>query len=148
MINASQLDSGNSPPYLPDINPPVYFALPKLKLELKGSRFENVEDIRKSVTDQLMIISIEALKHFRKSIEDLKTRCLHYNEVGETTLNNVSVKNIFFYMTLFLFFHSENFWDGLCIYCIEELFLHYYLVDLRTPASENHATTYHIAGGG
>jgi len=58
----------------PDSSAPDYFAFPKLKLELKGDRFQSIEDIQKAVTDKLKIIPVEA---FRKATEDLKTlRCI------------------------------------------------------------------------
>ncbi len=37
-------------PYLPVLRPPLYFAFPKLKLELKGDHYASIEDIQKSVT--------------------------------------------------------------------------------------------------
>jgi hypothetical protein len=41
------------PPYSPDLSPPFYFLFPKVKLQLKGARFDTTEGIQKAMTDQL-----------------------------------------------------------------------------------------------
>jgi hypothetical protein len=35
------------------LSPPDYFLFPKVKLQLKGARFDTTEGIQKAVTDQL-----------------------------------------------------------------------------------------------
>jgi hypothetical protein len=42
-----------SPPYSPDLPPPDYFLLPKLKIKLKGLQFADVAEIQEAVTDEL-----------------------------------------------------------------------------------------------
>jgi len=42
-----------SPPYSPDLSSPDYVLFPKVKLQLKGARFDTTEEIQKAVTDQL-----------------------------------------------------------------------------------------------
>jgi transposase len=39
------------PPYSPDLSPPDFFLLPKLKIALKGRRFQTVEDIITNATN-------------------------------------------------------------------------------------------------
>jgi len=46
------------PPYFPDLSPCDFFLFPKLKLHLKGRRFGTVENIEKTVTDQLKAIPV------------------------------------------------------------------------------------------
>jgi len=50
-----------------------------LKLDLKGDRFESIEDMQKALTDKLKTISVEA---YQKTMRDLKIRSLHCIEVG------------------------------------------------------------------
>lgn len=104
LINASHHLS-----YSPDLSPPDYFVFPKFKLDFKGDRFESIEDIQKVVTDKLKTIPVEA---FQKTKEDLKTQSLRSLKWERTTLNNISVKYIFFTL------HSWNSWDRLCLYIL------------------------------
>jgi hypothetical protein len=58
-------------PYLPDLSPPDYFLFPKVKLQLKVARFDKIEEIQKTVTDQLNKISEE---DFYNTMQKLETR--------------------------------------------------------------------------
>jgi histone-lysine N-methyltransferase SETMAR len=58
-------------PCSPDLSPPDYFLFPKVKLQLKGARFDTIEGIQKAVTDQLNKISAE---DFSNAMKKLKTR--------------------------------------------------------------------------
>jgi len=49
----------NHPPYSPDLSPPDYFLFPKVKLQLKGARFDTVEEIQEAMTNQLNKIPAE-----------------------------------------------------------------------------------------
>ena len=54
-----QVTTLNHPPYSPDLSPPDYFLFPKVKLQMKGARFDTTEEIQKGVTDQLNKIPAE-----------------------------------------------------------------------------------------
>jgi histone-lysine N-methyltransferase SETMAR len=41
------------PPYSPDLSPPDYFLIPKLKMKLKGLHFADGAEIQEAVTDEL-----------------------------------------------------------------------------------------------
>ncbi len=43
------------PPHSPGL-PPNYFAFPKLKLDLKGHRYEDIESVQQNVTAALKVI--------------------------------------------------------------------------------------------
>ena len=43
----------------PDLSPPDYFLLPKLKMKLKGLHFGDVAEIQESVTDELKKVKKE-----------------------------------------------------------------------------------------
>jgi histone-lysine N-methyltransferase SETMAR len=52
-LTQKQVATLNHPPYSPDLSHPDYFLFPKVKLQLKGARFDTIEEIQKAVTDQL-----------------------------------------------------------------------------------------------
>jgi hypothetical protein len=52
------------------LSPADYFLFPKVKLRLKGARFDTIEGIQKAVTDQLNKISAE----FSNAMKKLETR--------------------------------------------------------------------------
>jgi len=41
------------PPYSPDLSPPDYFLIPKLKMKLKGLHFADVAEIEEAVNDEI-----------------------------------------------------------------------------------------------
>jgi len=41
-----QDDNGFAPPYSPDLAPCDFFLFPRMKRDLKGRRFQNVEEVR------------------------------------------------------------------------------------------------------
>ena len=47
------------PPYSPDLAPCHFWLFPKLKMLLKGKRFENNEDIKANTTDRLKLLKKE-----------------------------------------------------------------------------------------
>lgn len=66
------------PPYSPDLSPPDYFLFPKLKLKMKGQRYESIEAIEAAVTRELRSVEVEA---FEKAFTDLYTRSKRCIEV-------------------------------------------------------------------
>jgi len=64
----------NNPPYSPDISPCDYFLFPKLKLQLKGRLFEDIQDIKRAVTLSLRAIPQEELQRSFQSLLDRATR--------------------------------------------------------------------------
>jgi hypothetical protein len=58
------------PPYSPDLSPPDVFLFPKIKLMLKGRRFEDTEDIKRNVTKELLALHADEFKKcFQKFYE-------------------------------------------------------------------------------
>jgi transposase len=51
------------PPYSPDISPCDFFLFPWLKNHLKGRHFGTLDNIQKSVTDELKGIPAESFQH-------------------------------------------------------------------------------------
>ena len=54
---------GSSASYSPDLCPCAFFLFPRLKIRLKGRHFGTLDNIQKSVTDELKGIPAEAFKH-------------------------------------------------------------------------------------
>jgi hypothetical protein len=63
-----------SPPYLPDLSPCDFFLFPRLKNHLKGRHFGSLDNIQKSVTDELKGIPAEAFQHCYKQWKQ-RLRC-------------------------------------------------------------------------
>ena len=56
------------PPYSPDLSPPDYFLIPRLKICLKGKRFSDIDDIQRNVKIELKKIPQE---DFARCFNDL-----------------------------------------------------------------------------
>ncbi|GFV65664.1 histone-lysine N-methyltransferase SETMAR [Trichonephila clavipes] len=59
------------PSFSPDLNPSDFFQFPRLKLALKGKRFDNISDIQLNVTRLLNSISKE---DFLRNFQDMYSR--------------------------------------------------------------------------
>ncbi|GFU65907.1 histone-lysine N-methyltransferase SETMAR [Trichonephila clavipes] len=57
-----------SPPFSPDLNPPDFFLFPRLKIALKGKRFDDIPDIQRNVTRLFNSIPKE---DFLQSFQDM-----------------------------------------------------------------------------
>ena len=62
------------PPYSPNLSPCDFFLFPRLKTHLKGYHFGTMDNIQKSVTDELKGIAAEAFQH---CYEQWKQRLRH-----------------------------------------------------------------------
>ena len=51
------------PPHSPELSPCDFFLFPKLKISLKGHRFGTVDNILKTVTDQLKVLTVNEFEH-------------------------------------------------------------------------------------
>jgi histone-lysine N-methyltransferase SETMAR len=62
-------------PYSPDLSPPDYFLIPKLKMKLKGLHFADVAEIQETVTDELKKVQKEEFSAaFQKLYHRAKAR--------------------------------------------------------------------------
>lgn len=68
------LTTSTPTPYSPDLSPPDYFLFPKLKMELKGNNFPDIEIILEAVTEKLKNIrKIDFWRAIEKLLD--RTRC-------------------------------------------------------------------------
>jgi len=65
-------------PYSSDMVPCDFWLLPKLKMLLKGTRFESREDVMRNATAQLNMIPQEAFQKFFQQWQDRWKKCVHY----------------------------------------------------------------------
>jgi hypothetical protein len=63
-------------PYSPDLAPVDHFLFPKVKLQLKGARFDTITAIQKAVTDKLQAIPTEDFPMPRRSWKHVLTSAL------------------------------------------------------------------------
>ena len=68
--------SGSSAPYSPDLSPRDFFLLPRLKNHLKWRNFGTLDNIQKSVTDELKGLSAEAFEHCYEQWKQRLRRCV------------------------------------------------------------------------
>ena len=64
------------PPYLPDLSPCDLFLFPRLKNHLKERHFGTLDNIQKSVTDELKGIPAEAFQHCYEQWKQCLRRCV------------------------------------------------------------------------
>jgi hypothetical protein len=67
------------PPILARFVSPDYFLFPKVKLQLKGARFDTIEEIQKAVTEQLNNIPAKDFSNAMKKFETRANLCITSN---------------------------------------------------------------------
>jgi len=67
----NSINTIDQPPYSPDLAPADFFLFPKLKLPLRGHRYESIEDIKENSTRELKKIPESA---YKTCFEDWKKR--------------------------------------------------------------------------
>lgn len=75
-LNSKRITVVPQPPYSPDLSPCDFFLFPKLKHVLKGRHFGTLENIQKTVTDQLKAIPIEDFQRCYQEWERRLRRCI------------------------------------------------------------------------
>jgi histone-lysine N-methyltransferase SETMAR len=67
------------PPYSPDLSPPDYFLIPKLKMKLKGLHFAVVAEIQEAVTVELKKVLKEEFSAAFQKLYDRTKACMYAN---------------------------------------------------------------------
>jgi len=75
-LTQKQVTTLNHHPYSPHLSPPDYFLFPKVKLQLKGARFDTIQ---KAVTKQLNKIPAEDFSNAMKKLETRANLCITSN---------------------------------------------------------------------
>ena len=65
--------------YSPDLSPPDYFLVPKLKMKLKGHHFADVAEIQEAVTDELKKVQKEEFSVAFQKLYDWTNACICAN---------------------------------------------------------------------
>ena len=63
-------------PYSPNVSPPDYFLLPKLKTKLKRLHFADVAEIQEAVTDELKKVQKDK---FSAAFQNRAKACIYVN---------------------------------------------------------------------
>jgi len=71
-----QITTINHSPYSPDLAPCDYFLFPKLKMTMKGRRYDAVDDIQKAVTSVLKSIPLTDIEKSFQTLIDRANRCV------------------------------------------------------------------------
>jgi hypothetical protein len=66
-------------PYSADLAPADYFLFPKVKLQLKGARFDTIMAIQRAVMDKLQAIPAEDFSNAMKKLETCANQCTASN---------------------------------------------------------------------
>ena len=66
----------NHPPYTPDLSPPDYFLFHKIKSNLKGKRFQDIDDIQKNVTAELVRVTQADFHKCFKQLYERSRKCV------------------------------------------------------------------------
>ncbi len=90
------------PSYSPDLSLPDYFAFQRLKLLVKGRRFEDIPTIDRNVTAALKTIP---QKDFERALQGLEARAQHCVDSNGCILNK---KNLLFFWTPFSLFSKRS----------------------------------------
>jgi spore coat polysaccharide biosynthesis predicted glycosyltransferase SpsG len=61
------------------LSPPDYSLFPNVKLQLKGARFDKIEEIQKAVPDQINKIPAEEFSNAMKKLEKRANLCITSN---------------------------------------------------------------------
>jgi hypothetical protein len=70
----------NHTPYSPDFSLLNHFLFSKVKLQLKGARFDTIQEIQKAMTDRLNKIPAEDFCNAMKKLETRANMCITSNE--------------------------------------------------------------------
>jgi hypothetical protein len=65
------------PTYLPDLAPCDFFLVPKMKLQLKGHRFDMTEEIHTEMQEVINTLTFENFQGCMKSWETCWDHCIH-----------------------------------------------------------------------
>ena len=75
------------PPYSPDMAPCDFFLFPKIKNQLKGRSFQDIEEIKENATRELKALTEDDLKTcFEQSQKPKYIKKLYRNEIKIVTL--------------------------------------------------------------
>jgi transposase len=65
----------NHPSYSPDLSPPDFFLFPKMKSTLKWRRFEDTENIKENVTEELLKLQANEFKKCFQQFYEPTQKC-------------------------------------------------------------------------
>jgi transposase len=76
LMAGKNLAAVRHPPYSPDLAPCDFWLFPKLKMTLKGKRFETIEDIKSNTTDRLKLLKKEDFQTCFRQWQERWNKCV------------------------------------------------------------------------
>ena len=64
------------PPYSPYLAPRDFWLFPKVKMTMKGKRFESIQDIEAATTAQLKTLTKEDFQNYFRKLQELWDKCV------------------------------------------------------------------------
>ena len=108
------------PPYSPDLAPCDFWLFPRIKMTVKGKRFESIQDIEAATTAQLKTLTKEDFQNCFRKWQERWDKCVRSGG-GGSILRGIN-GNVSFTVIIFLFKHSPYFLSHLVYHLI--LLLH------------------------
>ena len=75
-ITSTNMNIIQHPPYSPDLSPCDYFLFPRMKIDLKGKRFESIDDVKKASQKALQGIPEKLFHDSIYRLQDRWNRCI------------------------------------------------------------------------
>jgi transposase len=75
-LSDNQIPVVPRPPYSSDLAPCDFFLFSKIKTDLKGQRFDDIETIKKNAVDQLKQLKVEDFQHCFKKRQKRWDKCI------------------------------------------------------------------------
>ena len=105
------------PPYSPDLAPCDFWLFPKVKMTMKGKRFESIQDIEAATTAQLKTLTKEDFQNCFRKWQERWDKCVRSEgeyfegingKVSFTVINFLLKQSSIFYHTSYLFRSVNN----------------------------------------
>ena len=92
-------------PYSPDLAPRDLWLFPKVKITVKGERFESIQDFEATTTRQLKTLTKEDFQNRFRKWQEQWDKCVRSGGGYFMGING----NVYFTVIIFLFKHSPYF---------------------------------------
>jgi transposase len=76
-LTSTKTTISHHPPYSPDLAPSDFFLLPKIKLKLKGRRFESMKEIQAESQDAMKMLTQNDFQQCFRSRQFCSDRCIN-----------------------------------------------------------------------
>ena len=75
-LTKNGMTTASHPLYSPDLAPCSFFLFPRMKRDLKGKRFQNVEEVREKTTEELKATTLQELQNCFEQLKRRWDKCI------------------------------------------------------------------------